>query len=116
MALESLLEIIPSDSTALLHSLEIIPPHQGLSSQLQSCEVGFVLLRARHHEGRELGLDRFDPSFSFQGVFRLGKGRWLHPNELSLCGDLIRPLMIGPMWWPSVHLLSYLLLRLQDLV
>jgi hypothetical protein len=24
--------------------------------------------------------------------------------------------MIGPMWWPSVHLLSYLLLRLQDLV
>jgi hypothetical protein len=35
---------------------------------------------------------------------------------LSLCADLIRPLMIGPMWWPSVHLLSYLLLRLQDLV
>jgi hypothetical protein len=23
--------------------------------------------------------------------------------------------VIGPMWWPSVHLLGYLLLRLQDL-
>jgi hypothetical protein len=27
MALESLLEIIPSDSTPLLHRLEVIPPH-----------------------------------------------------------------------------------------
>jgi hypothetical protein len=50
------------------------------------------------------------------GVFRLGKRRWLHPNELSIRGDLIRPLVIGPMWRPSVHLLGYLLLRLQDLV
>jgi hypothetical protein len=51
MALKSLLEIIPSDSTPLLHSLEVIPPHQGFSSQLQSCEVGFLLLRPRHHIG-----------------------------------------------------------------
>jgi hypothetical protein len=27
-----------------------------------------------------------------QGVFRLGKGWWLHPDELSVRGDLIRPL------------------------
>jgi hypothetical protein len=53
---------------------------------------------------------------SFQGVFRFGKGQGLHLNELSIRGDLIMPLMIDPMWWPSVHLLGYLLLRLQDLV
>jgi hypothetical protein len=34
MALESLLEFIPSDSMHLLHGLEIIPPHQGFTSQL----------------------------------------------------------------------------------
>jgi hypothetical protein len=50
-----------------------------------------------------------------RGVVRLGKGPWLHLDELSICGDLIRPLMIGPMWRPSVHLLSDLLLHLQDL-
>jgi hypothetical protein len=60
-------------SDPLLHSLEMIPPDQGFSSQLQSCEVGFVLLRARHHKGRELGLDCLDPSFSFQGYSTLGK-------------------------------------------
>jgi hypothetical protein len=47
--------------------------------------------------------------------FRLGKGRWLHPDELSVRGDLIRLLVIDPMWRPSVHLLGDLLLRLQDL-
>jgi hypothetical protein len=31
------------------------------------------------------------------GVFRLGKGQGLHPNELSIGGDLIWPLMICPM-------------------
>jgi hypothetical protein len=41
---------------------------------LQSCEVGFVLLGARHHKDREFYLDGLDPSLSFQGVFRLGKG------------------------------------------
>jgi hypothetical protein len=28
---------------------------------------------------------------------------------------LIRPLVVGPVWWPSVHLLGNLLLHLQDL-
>jgi hypothetical protein len=99
----------------LLHSLEMIPPHYDFSSQLQNCEIGLILLKARHHESKELGLDCLDPCLSFQGVFRLGNGWWLHPNELSIRGDLIGPLVIGPMWWPSVHLLGYLLLRLQDL-
>jgi hypothetical protein len=31
MALQGLLEIIPSDSTPLLHRLEVIPPHQGFA-------------------------------------------------------------------------------------
>jgi hypothetical protein len=74
-----------------------------------------VLLGARHHKGREFCLDGLDPSLSFQGVFRLGKGRWFRPDELSVRGDLIRPLMIGPVWRTSVNLLSDLLLRLQDL-
>jgi hypothetical protein len=34
---------------------------------------------------------------------------------LSVRGDLIRPLVVGPMGRPSVHLLSDLLLCLQDL-
>jgi hypothetical protein len=35
---------------------------------------------------------------------------------LGIRGDLIRPLVVGPVWRPSVHLLGDLLLRLQDLV
>jgi hypothetical protein len=34
---------------------------------------------------------------------------------LNIRGDLIRPLVVGPMWRPSVHLLGDLLLCLQDL-
>jgi hypothetical protein len=53
-----------------------------------------------------------DPHLSFKGVFRLSEGRGLHPDELSLGGDMIQPLMISPMWWHFVRLLGYLLLRL----
>jgi hypothetical protein len=34
IALESLLEVIPSDNMPVLHGLEMIPPHQGFTSQL----------------------------------------------------------------------------------
>jgi hypothetical protein len=53
----------------------MVPPHQSFSPQLQSCKVGFVLLGARQHKGRELRLYGLDPSFRFQGLFRLGEGR-----------------------------------------
>jgi hypothetical protein len=56
MALEGLLEPIPSYSMPSLHRLEMVPPHQSFSQQLQSCEVGFVLLGARQHKGGELRL------------------------------------------------------------
>jgi hypothetical protein len=46
VALESLLELIPSHSVASLHGLEVVPPHQSFPSQLQHCEVRFVLLGA----------------------------------------------------------------------
>jgi hypothetical protein len=51
----------------------MVPPHQSFSPQLQSCEVGFVLLGARQHKGRELCLDGLDPSFGFQGSSALEK-------------------------------------------
>jgi hypothetical protein len=56
-----------------------------------------------------------DPSLSFQGVFHFSEGWRLHCDELGIRGDLIRPLVVGPMRQPSVHLLGDLLLRLQDL-
>jgi hypothetical protein len=49
------------------------------------------------------------------GVFRLSEGRGLHLDELSVGGDMIRPLMISPMWWLLVQLLADQLLLLQDL-
>jgi hypothetical protein len=39
------------------------------------------------------------PTPQLPGVFLLGKGQGLHPNELSIGGDLIWPLMICPMLW-----------------
>jgi hypothetical protein len=45
VALESLLEFIPSDSMlGLLHGLEMFPPHQGFTSHLQGGELGLVFL------------------------------------------------------------------------
>jgi hypothetical protein len=115
MALESLFEIIPSDSTPLLHSLEVI--HHIKRLLLAVAELRSWLYYPQSKESqRQRTLPRWPcPSLSFQGVFRLGKGRWLRPDELSVHGDLVRPLVIGPMWRPSVHLFSDLLLRLQDL-
>jgi hypothetical protein len=112
VTLEGLLKFIPSYSVPSLHRLEMVPPHQSFSPQLQSCEVSFVLLGARQHEGREFCLYGLDSSLSFQGVFRFSKGRRLHCDELSVRGDLIRPLVVGPVRRPSVHLLGDLLLRL----
>jgi hypothetical protein len=73
VTLEGLLELIPSYSVPSLHRLEMVPPHQSFSPQLQSCEVGFVLLGARQHEGREFCLCGLDPSLSFQGSSALAK-------------------------------------------
>jgi hypothetical protein len=44
VTLEGLLELIPSHSVPSLHRLEMVPPHQSFSPQLQSCEVNLVLL------------------------------------------------------------------------
>jgi hypothetical protein len=47
MVLESSLELIPSELVASrLHGLEVLPPQQGFTVELQGCKTGLALLGA----------------------------------------------------------------------
>jgi hypothetical protein len=74
--LEGLLEFSPRDlMSGGNHGLEIIPPYQHCTTELEGSEAGLTLLGAGQGEHRELGLNGPDPRIGNQWLLGLFKSR-----------------------------------------
>jgi hypothetical protein len=94
------------------HGLEVLPPYQCCTTELESSEAGLSLLGAGQGEHIELGLNGPDPCIGSQWLLGLIKSWGLHAIEMLIFDDSGLAIDVFPTR-VILQLLSKLLLRLQ---
>jgi hypothetical protein len=115
MFLEGLLEFSPRDlMSGGNHGLEVLPPYQRCTIELEGSEAGLTLLGAGQGERQELGLNGPDPRIGSQWLLGLFESWGLHGIKMLILGDSRLAVDVLPTEI-VLQLLSKLLLHLQEL-